>query len=92
MAIAKTLSDFHKGGVAYNSFTPDNIVLSPFEGGDYVATLIDLSNARVVNNSAPSISPSLTFTISYSRQYIQRLVVSIPQDMVIRMVVLRDSV
>lgn len=51
MAIAKTLSDFHKGGVAYNSFTPDNIVLSPFEGGDYVATLIDLSNARVVDNS-----------------------------------------
>lgn len=54
MAIAKTLSDFHKGGVAYNSFTPDNIVLTPFEG-DYAATLIDLSNARVVDNNNETI-------------------------------------
>ena len=43
MAIAKSLAAFHDGGVAYNNLTPENIVLSPFEGS-YVATLIDLSN------------------------------------------------
>ena len=46
MAVAKTLSDFHKGGVAYNNLTPDNVVLSPFEG-EYVATFIDLSDSVI---------------------------------------------
>jgi len=49
MAIAKTLSDFHDGGVVYNSLTPENIILSPSEG-EYVATLIDLSSALIYNN------------------------------------------
>jgi len=49
MAIAKTLSEFHEGGVVYNSLTPENVVLSPFEG-EYVATLIDLSNALMYRN------------------------------------------
>jgi len=46
MAIARTLSDFHDGGVVYNGLIPENIVLAPFEG-EYVATLIDLSSAVV---------------------------------------------
>lgn len=46
MAIAKTLSDFHAGGVVHNGLTPDNIVLSPSEGA-YVATLIDLASAAI---------------------------------------------
>ena len=46
MAIAKTLSEFHEGGVAHNKLTPENIVLDTFEG-DYVATLIDLSEAVI---------------------------------------------
>ena len=46
MAIAKTLSEFHAGGVAHNKLSPENIVLDTFEG-DYVATLIDLSEAVI---------------------------------------------
>lgn len=46
MAIAKTLTDFHDGGVAHNNLTTDNIVLDTFEG-DYVATFIDLSEAAI---------------------------------------------
>ena len=49
MAIARTLSDFHEGGVVYSSLTPENVVLSPFEG-TYVATFIDLSNALIYRN------------------------------------------
>jgi hypothetical protein len=44
MAIVKTLSSFHDGGIVYNSLSPENIVLDTYEG-DYVATLIDLSDA-----------------------------------------------
>ena len=46
MAIAKTLSDFHEGGVTYNCLSPENIVLDKVEG-DCVATFIDLSDALV---------------------------------------------
>ena len=46
MAIAKTLSDFHNGGVVYNCLKPENIVLAPFEG-ECIATLIHLSSAAV---------------------------------------------
>ena len=46
MAVAKTLSDFHQGGVVYNGLTPDNVVLSPFED-EYVATFIDLSDVII---------------------------------------------
>ena len=46
MAIAKTLSDFHDGGVVCNRLSPENIVLDTFEG-DYIATLIDFSDAIV---------------------------------------------
>ena len=46
MAIAKTLSDFHGGGVVYNRLAPENVVLEPFEG-EYAATFIDLSGARI---------------------------------------------
>lgn len=55
MAISKTLSDFHDGGVVYNSLTPENIVLSPFEGEGYVATLIDLSNAIIYRPSGANV-------------------------------------
>jgi hypothetical protein len=46
MAVTKTLSEFHEGGVAHGNLTPENIVLDTFEG-DYVATLIDLSESVV---------------------------------------------
>jgi hypothetical protein len=49
MAITKTLADFHDGGAAHNSLTPDDVVLDTVEG-DYVATLIDLSESVVFNN------------------------------------------
>lgn len=54
MAIAKTLSDFHDGGVVYNKLTPDNIVLAPVEG-EYVATLIDLSCALIYRDGGNNI-------------------------------------
>jgi serine/threonine protein kinase len=54
MAIAKTLSDFHNGGVAHNDLTPDNIVLDEFEG-EYVATFIDLSEAAIISIDDASI-------------------------------------
>ena len=49
MAIAKTLSDFHNGGVVCNSLQPENVVLAPFEasGGECVATFIDLSRSLI---------------------------------------------
>ena len=62
MAIAKSLSDFHDGGVVYNSLTPENIVLSPFEG-EYAATLIDLSNALIYRND-----PTAAVDASFERQ------------------------
>jgi len=46
MAIAKTLSDFHDGGVVYNRLTPENIVLEPVSS-DFVATFIDFSGAII---------------------------------------------
>jgi len=49
MAITKTLSEFHSGGVVHNNISPENIVLDTFEG-DYVATLIDLSEAVILAN------------------------------------------
>ena len=49
MAIAKTLSDFHEGGVVYNSLSPENIVLETC-GNEFVATFIDLSEAIYLPN------------------------------------------
>lgn len=49
MAIAKTLSQFHQCSVAYNSLSPENIVLTPLEG-DYVAKFIDLSDAVICSD------------------------------------------
>mmetsp|Transcript_33642 Transcript_33642/g.70753 ORF Transcript_33642/g.70753 Transcript_33642/m.70753 type:complete len:365 (-) Transcript_33642:52-1146(-) len=46
IAITDTLSEFHDGGVVYNSLSPNNIVLDTFEGS-YVATFIDLSEAMI---------------------------------------------
>ncbi|KAL7532855.1 hypothetical protein ACHAXR_004895 [Thalassiosira sp. AJA248-18] len=54
-AIAKTLSEFHDGGVAYNCLSPDNIVLE-LSGGDFVATFIDLSSALDICRSDSEIS------------------------------------
>ncbi len=62
MAIAKTLSDFHDGGVVYNSLTAKNIVLSPFDG-DYAATFIDLSNSLIYRND-----PTAAVDASFERQ------------------------
>ena len=60
MAIAKTLSNFHEGGVVYNNLTPENVVLGPIEG-EYTATFIDLSAALVFGdgNNNMRIDPSL---------------------------------
>lgn len=60
MAIARTLSDFHEGGVVYNNLTPENVVLSPFEG-EYVATLIDLSNSLIYRNDNSADEVDATF-------------------------------
>jgi serine/threonine protein kinase len=49
MAIAKTLRQFHQSSVAYCSLSPENIVLTPFEG-DYVAKFINLSCAVICND------------------------------------------
>lgn len=54
MAIAKTLGEFHDGGVSHGKISPGNIVLDTFEG-DYVATLIDLSEA-VIFKDCPEVS------------------------------------
>jgi hypothetical protein len=51
MAIAKTLAEFHEGGAAHGKVMPSNIVLDTFEG-DYVATLIDLSEATILTTAA----------------------------------------
>jgi len=47
MAIAKTVADFHQGGVAMNGIAMDNIVLDSQEG-EYVATFIGLSGAVIL--------------------------------------------
>lgn len=49
MAIAKTLHDFHTGGVVHNNLTTENIILSSCEG-EYVATLIGYSTAVIYRN------------------------------------------
>ena len=41
----------NKSTIRFLRMASSSTLLSPFEGGDYVATLIDLSNARVVDNS-----------------------------------------
>jgi hypothetical protein len=53
MAIARTLSEFHDGGVVYNCLTAENIVLVPCRG-EYVATLIDLSSALIYRDNNKS--------------------------------------
>ncbi|KAL7542862.1 hypothetical protein ACHAXR_012160 [Thalassiosira sp. AJA248-18] len=47
IAITKTLSEFHDGGVFYNSLSMENIVVSQQKEGQYVATFIDLSRSAV---------------------------------------------
>lgn len=58
MAISKTLSDFHDGGVVHNALTTDNIVLLPC-GSEYVATLIDLSSAFIYRDNDQDDSNSV---------------------------------
>lgn len=48
MAICKTLSDFHDGGVVYNRLSPENIVLD--ESGNYTITFIDLSGSLIYHD------------------------------------------
>ncbi len=48
MAIAKTLSEFHDGGVFYNNLSLENIVLNTVEGVE-IATFIDLSKSGFID-------------------------------------------
>jgi len=48
MGIAKTLSEFHDGGVFYNNLSFDDIVLNTVEGVD-IATFIDLSKSGFID-------------------------------------------
>ncbi len=48
MAVAKTLSEFHDGGVFYNNLSLENIVLTTIEGVE-VATFIDLSKSGFID-------------------------------------------